>query len=62
MSNAVYPYRIEYPRTSGWWDSDWRNISDWCNECIAPGEWNYYGESFVFANEADYMLFKLKWL
>jgi hypothetical protein len=62
MSDAVYPYRIHYPRTSDWWDGSWAKLSSWCNECFEPGEWNYYSNSFVFSQEKDYMLFKLKWL
>jgi hypothetical protein len=62
MSDAVYPYRIHYPRTSDWWDGGWAKLSSWCNECFEPGEWNYYSNSFVFSHEKDYMLFKLKWL
>lgn len=68
MSNTVYPYRVDFPRTANWWNSkadgsegDWAKISNWCNECIGPGEWEYYNSEFVFANEHDYMLFKLKW-
>lgn len=62
MSNTTYPYRIDYPRTGNWWDGAWRDLSAWCDECIGPGEWNYYGDSFVFCREEDYMLFKLRWL
>lgn len=69
MSNTVYPYRINYPRTAQWYPNyatygagDWVKISLWCDQCITPGEWNYYHGDFVFAREEDYMLFKLKWL
>lgn len=68
MSNHAYPYRIDFPRTKQWYpnyatygDGDWSKLSDWCNRCMEPGEWNYYGDAFVFAREEDYMLFKLKW-
>lgn len=62
MSNATYPYRVNYPRTADWYSGHWRELSTWCDECITAGEWNYYGDSFVFAYEKDYMLFKLRWL
>ncbi len=62
MSNAVYPYRVPYLRTSKWWNNDWSDLANWCDQCIGAGEWNYYNEEFVFTNEKDYMLFKLKWL
>jgi hypothetical protein len=69
MSNAVYPYRIEYERTANWWankatgeDGDWAKISNWCNECIGAGNWEYYNSEFVFSDEKHYMLFKLRWL
>ena len=62
MSNSVYPYRVEYQRTDRWYENDWRELSEWCNECIGRGEWEYYYGEFVFAREEDYMLFKLRWL
>ena len=62
MSNVTYPYRIDYPRTSDWYYGDWAKRSSWCDECIGSGEWNYYGDSFVFSHEKDYMLFKLRWM
>ena len=62
MSNAVYPYRIDFKRTPKWWDTDWRDISNWCNQSFGEGNWNYYGDSFVFENEGHLMLFKLRWL
>lgn len=62
MSNAFYPYRVFYPRTRDWYGKHWRELSDWCNECIGPGEWEYYSESFVFCEEKSKMLFELKWL
>ena len=62
MSNTVYPYRIEYERTPKWYENDWRELAEWCNQCIGPGNWEYYFGEFVFTNEADYMLFKLKWI
>lgn len=67
MSNTVYPYRVSYLRTGTWWsgsdgiEGDWSKISSWCNECIGAGEWEYYGDSFVFTEEKYYVLFKLKW-
>ena len=69
MSDAVYPYRIHFPRTRQWYpnhktygDGDWIKLSIWCNQCFASADWNYYGDTFVFSREQDYMLFKLKWL
>jgi hypothetical protein len=62
MSDVAYPYRAFYPRTSTWYEKDWREISTWCNECIGPGEWEFYNSEFVFAQERHYMLFKLKWI
>ena len=66
-----HSYEIHYPRTDDWWegyDSDggrWRAMATWLNECVGKcsehGEWNYLSEYFVFANERDYLLFKLKW-
>jgi hypothetical protein len=67
MSNAVYPYRIRYPRTGNWWggtgtEGEWSKLASWCDQCIGKGEWEYYWEEFVFSREEDYMLFKLKWI
>ena len=68
MSDTVYPYRIHFPRTGQWYpdkiygDGDWVKISEWCNQCIATADWNYYGDTFVFSREQDYLLFTLKWL
>jgi hypothetical protein len=61
MSNTVYPYRYPFPRTAKWWTEDWREISEWCDDCIGPGEWEFYDSSFVFCREQDYMLFSLRW-
>lgn len=62
MSNTVYPYRVSFPRTKKWYSGDWREISDWCNECIGRGEWEFYNSEFVFTEEKYYMMFKLRWL
>ena len=67
MSNAVYPYRVHFPRTNNWWGpgwegGDWAKISSWCNETIGKGEWEYYAESFVFCEEKHKMLFQMRWL
>ena len=63
MSNAQYPYRYKFRRTGDWYDSGgtWYQISTWCNRTFGAGCWNYYGGDFVFEQERDYMLFKLKW-
>ena len=63
MSNP-YKYRVEFRKTSGWYDSGgtWYKISTWCNQTLGPGNWDYYYDGFVFEKESDYMLFKLKWL
>lgn len=63
MSNLVYPYRVEFHRTGDWYDSggQWYKMSTWCNRTFGDGSWNYYGNSFVFEHEKDYLIFKLKW-
>lgn len=63
MSNVQYPYRASFPRTGDWYSSEgtWYRISTWCNTAFGAGNWNYYGNDFVFERESDYMLFILKW-
>lgn len=62
--STPYKYRVDYPKTADWYDPGgrWYQLSTWCMECIAPGDWEYYFGEFVFIHEHDYMLFKLKWL
>lgn len=62
MSNTLYRYRVPFKRTALWWEKDWGEISDWCNQTIGRGNWDYFYDGFVFDKESDYMLFKLKWL
>lgn len=62
MSKELYRYRVPFKRTAKWWDKDWGEISDWCNQTFGRGNWEYYDSSFVFEHERDFMLFKLKWL
>lgn len=68
MSHAVYPYRVGFVRTPDWYttrdgkEGDWSKIASWCDECIGKGEWEYYNNEFVFAQQKHYMLFRLKWL
>jgi hypothetical protein len=62
MSNAEYPYRVDYKRTNDWFDGHWAEVSTWCNETVGAGKWEFYWGEFVFAEEQDYMLFQLKWL
>ena len=62
MSKEVYPYSIPYKRTQNWYTDKWRDISNWCNECIGPSEWNYYGSEFVFTEEKYKMMFMLRWM
>ena len=62
MSDLAYPYRVPMQRSSNWYPDRWRELSAWCDECVGPGEWEYYNSEFVFAKEADSMLFKLRWL
>lgn len=63
MSNTVYPYKVSFPRTGDWYSNEgtWYRISTWCNTTFGRGNWEYYNNSFVFSEERDFMLFKLKW-
>lgn len=58
--NEAYPYSLPYPRTAKWYDGDWRELSDWCEQTIS-GEWEYFNSEFRFATERAKMLFMLKW-
>ena len=62
MSDTAYPYRIEFERTDRWYDGDWRELAEWCDESIGKGNWEYYNNEFVFSEEKHYMFFKLKWI
>ena len=61
MNRKDAKFRVPYKRTSKWWTSDWREISDWCRANMF-GRWDYMNEEFWFKEEKDYMLFILRWL
>ena len=66
MSNTLYKYRVPFKRTANWYgnkgrEGDWSKISEWCNQTLGRGNWEYYYDGFVFEKERDYMLFILKW-
>lgn len=65
MSKELYQYRVPFKRTANWWagdgNGDWAKLSAWCNQMFGKGNWDYFYDGFVFEQERDYMLFKLKW-
>jgi hypothetical protein len=61
MSDVVYPYRVPYTRTQNWYSSDWGELSNWCNECIGPGNWEFYYSEFVFTELKYKNWFQLRW-
>ena len=56
-------YRLKYPRTSDGWITRWRNVTNWCNETIGIGnwDWDHISEEFIFKNDQDRILFLLRW-
>lgn len=54
---------VEYKRRGDWWASGglWYQISTWCNEQIGVHEWDYVNECFIFIDEQDKIMFKLRW-
>ena len=40
----------------------WKEIKDWCKECI-PDNWSDNGHETIFFNDYDsYVLFLLRWI
>ena len=49
-------------QSSVWYTEIWPNYSEWCNDTYGRGNWEYYYGQFLFKNDKDALLFRLKWL
>ena len=60
-------YFVPFARTDNWYNKDWPEMSNWCDERFGkfgPDTWNWSTLSptgFWLANETHKTLFLLKW-
>lgn len=53
---------LQHQQSSNWYTVTWPNYSDWCNATYGRGNWEYYYGQFLFKNEKDALMFRLKWI
>lgn len=56
-----YPFRFSMSQTATYIQCAWPEYNQWLSEHIGPKNWDYADGQFLFKNESDLMLFKLKW-
>jgi len=59
--NKLWPFWVKYPRTTNWYDTEWVELSEWCNNTVGKGQWEYFSPYFLFKDEKHKLWFMLKW-
>ncbi len=54
--------QVKYLRTPKWYDYEWRIMSEWCENNVGKGKWEYFSPYFMFDDEKHKLLFMLRWL
>lgn len=56
-------FRVQYKRTSDWWNGRWQELAEWCDNTFGDGnwDWNHMSQEFLFNTESDKMFFMLRW-
>jgi hypothetical protein len=62
--NKTFPYTVDYPRTTEWYDNkgDWYQLSSWCDSVLGKDDWEYIREQFRFKTESSKIWFTMRWL